>query len=182
MIQEPKKSHIIVRKAILTDVRFVKEAAAAINYAYRSEDGWTTEKDLVSGVRCSEDDLIQFIQESGRVSTLFFAFEGNTETVVGTIQIHSNKDHPKDAKVALFSVSPSYQSRGIGGKLIRAAMEEMKNLGFEYATLQVLENRPEILNWYKKLGFIEMGEPVPFVRPDLLIMKDLRLLNLKKPL
>lgn len=113
---------------------------------------------------------------------MLFAFEGNTETVVGTIQIHPSQDHPKEAKVALFSVSPAQQSRGIGGKLIRAAMEEMKTLGFEYITLQVLENRPEILNWYKKLGFIETGELVPFVRPDLLIVKDLRFLNLKKPL
>lgn len=38
----------------------------------------------------------------------------------------------------------------------------MKILRFEYATMHVLENRLDILPWYKKLGFTETGERIPF--------------------
>jgi hypothetical protein len=36
MTQEPEKKDIIVRKALHSDIKLVKEATAAINYAYRS--------------------------------------------------------------------------------------------------------------------------------------------------
>lgn len=128
--------------------------------------------------------MTKFIDENGKPNTLLFAFEqvGNTESVVGTVQIQPSEEHPNEAEVGLFSVSPTHQSCGIGGKLVRAAMEEMKILGFEYATMHVLENRPEILTWYKKLGYTETGERIPFVWPEMLKVKDLHFLTLKKPL
>jgi hypothetical protein len=37
MTQEPEKKDIIVRKALLSDIKLVKETTTAINFAYRSE-------------------------------------------------------------------------------------------------------------------------------------------------
>ncbi|KAG0740944.1 hypothetical protein G6F57_011109 [Rhizopus arrhizus] len=86
------------------------------------------------------------------------------------------------AEVGLFSVSPYEQSRGIGGQLVRAALTEMKEMGMTHAIMHVLENRPEILKWYKKLGFEETGERVPFIWPEQLKIDGLHFLVLKKAL
>lgn len=104
------------------------------------------------------------------------------ETVIGTLQIQATEGNKEEAEIGLFSVSPAYQSRGVGGRLIRAAFEHMKSLGFKVATIHVIENRTEILVWYRKLGFEETGERIPFIWPVLLKVKDLHFLTLKKRL
>lgn len=174
MVQVP----ITVRLVGPSDLKNVKEATAVVNNAYRSEGGWTTEQHIVSGERCTEKDMTEYIAENGKPNTLLFAFEN--DTIVGTVQIQPNHEAPNEAEVGLFSVSPLHQSRGIGGKLIRQAMSEMKTLGFDTAVMHVLENRPEILSWYKKLGFEETGERIPFIWPEMLKVKDLHFLTLKK--
>ncbi|KAI8326697.1 acyl-CoA N-acyltransferase [Choanephora cucurbitarum] len=172
---------IFVRKALPSDIKYVQEATKTVNAAYRSEGGWTTEKDIVGGLRCTEEDMKHFVEESGQPNTLLFAFD--EETVVGTLQIQPMKSEEKEAEIGLLSVSPLYQSRGIGGKLIRQALIEMQQLGFTFAVMHVLENRPEILSWYRKLGFSETGERIPFVWPEMLkVDEDLHFLTLKKPI
>lgn len=143
--------------------------------------GWTTEKDIVAGLRCTEEDMYRFVEENGQPNTLLFAFD--EEKVVGTLLIQPNQNGEKEAEIGLLSVSPLYQSRGIGGKLIRQAFVEMQQLGFTHAIMHVLENRPDVLSWYKKLGFVETGERIPFIWPEMLkVDKDLHVLTLKKPI
>jgi ribosomal protein S18 acetylase RimI-like enzyme len=177
MVQAP----ISVRLAQLEDLKSVAEATTVVNNAYRAEGGWTTEADIVKGQRCTEEDMTGFIRDSGKPNTLLFAFDEDNQ-VVGTVQIQPSHEAPNEAEIGLFSVSPKHQSRGIGGRLVRQAMTEMKTLGFDTATMHVLENRPEILTWYKKLGFKETGERIPFVWPEMLKVQDLHFLTLKKPL
>ncbi|CEG75494.1 hypothetical protein RMATCC62417_10526 [Rhizopus microsporus] len=178
------QSDIIVRKATLEDLEYKASAYLTVNDAYRSKGGWTTEEDIVSGPRCTEEDIEKFIRENGNPNTLLFAIKQTNEgsSVVGTVQIQPCEDHENEAEIGLFSVSPFEQSRGIGGKLMQAAMNEMKELGFTHAVLHVLENRPDILAWYRKLGFVETGERLPFQWPEKLKIKDLHFLVMKKPL
>lgn len=176
MVQAP----ITVKVVDLNDLKYVTAATTVVNNAYRSEGGWTTEQHIVSGQRCTEEDMTKFITKNGKPNTLLFALE--QDNVVGTVQIQPSHEASSEAEVGLFSVSPLHQSRGIGGKLIRQAMSEMKILGFSTAVMHVLENRPEIISWYKKLGFQETGERIPFVWPEMLKIKDLHFLTLKKAL
>lgn len=177
MVQAP----ITVRLANIEDLKFVAEATTVVNNAYRAEGGWTTEADIVKGQRCTEQDMTNHIKDSGKPNTLLFAFDENNQ-VVGTIQIQPSHESPKEAEIGLFSVSPLHQSGGIGGRLVRQAMTEMKTLGFDTAVMHVIENRTEILTWYKKLGFKETGERIPFVWPEMLKIHGLHFLTLKKPL
>ncbi|KAI7899031.1 acyl-CoA N-acyltransferase [Cokeromyces recurvatus] len=171
---------VYIRKATITDIRYKEEAAKVVNTAYRTEEGWTTEKNYVEGERITVDNMERCIRDSGSPNTLFFAFE--EDQVIGTVQIQPLKDQPEVAEIGLFSVSPMFQSRGIGGRLIRTAIEEMKAMGFKEALLHVLENRSSIITWYKKLGFAETGERIPFIWPELLKIKDLHFVILKKSL
>ncbi|CAO3668806.1 unnamed protein product [Rhizopus stolonifer] len=172
------QSDIIVRRATLDDLKRVEEACQVINQAYRTKGGWTTE-DFVNGQRLMEQDMIPFIEKNGTPYTLLFAMD--SDQIVGTIQIQP-LSNGTEAEVGLFSVSPTQQSRGIGGKLVQAALLEMKEMKFTNAVMRVLENRPEILAWYKKLGFLETGERVPFIWPEKLQIPGLQFLVLKKSL
>lgn len=176
MVQAP----ITVRVVELNDLKHVSAASIVVNNAYRSEGGWTTEKDIVGGQRCTDQDITKFIKENGKPNTTLFAFEN--DNVVGTVQIQPSHESPNEAEIGLFSVSPLHQSRGIGGKLVRQAMSEMSTLGFDTAVMHVLENRPELISWYKKLGFEESGERIPFVWPEMLKVKDVHFLTIKKSL
>ena len=82
--------------------------------------------------------------------------------------------------LGLFAVLPSYQSKGIGGKLVRAALSHIKDeWKCERCVIWVLENRPELLKWYEKMGFRWNGETRPFVFPDLLMERaEFRVLEL----
>ncbi|KAI7899021.1 acyl-CoA N-acyltransferase [Cokeromyces recurvatus] len=175
---------LCIRKVTPSDIQYAEQATNVVNKAYRSEGGWTTEMDIVGGERCTVKDMIDFINTSGKPNTLLFALE--EDQVIGTVQIQCSITSEKEevaAEIGLFSVTPTHQSRGIGGQLIRAALVEMQTQGFHFAIMHVLENRPEILRWYKKLGFIETGERVPFVWPEMLkVKKDLCFLTLKKEL
>lgn len=146
--------------------------------------GWTTEKHIVNGERVTLEDLEKAVKESGGRTTLLYAFDrvGDVDIVIGTLQIQPDEKNPEEAEIGLFSVNPAYQSRGIGGRLIRTSFEKMKELGYSRAVIHVLENRPELLAWYRKLGFVETGERIPFVWPELLKIKDLHFLTLKKDL
>ncbi|KAI9243599.1 acyl-CoA N-acyltransferase [Sporodiniella umbellata] len=172
---------IVVRKVSLEDLKFAKDAALVVNQAYRSKGGWTTEEDYVDGLRCSDEDMEGFIRKSGSPNTLLFAMEQD-ESVVGTVQLQISEEHPLEAEVGLFSVSPFKQSKGIGAKLLNAALKEMKAQNMTHAKMHVLENRPEILVWYKKMGFVETGERIPFVWPEKLKVSGLHFLVLKKAL
>ncbi|KAI9256449.1 acyl-CoA N-acyltransferase [Phascolomyces articulosus] len=179
------ESTIFVREVILDDLKHNETVHAVINGAYRSEGGWTTEKDLVSGERVNIDDVEKFVRENGKPNTLLYAFDtsgaSGEETVVGTIQLQPSADG-QEAELGLFAVSPTMQSRGVGGRLVRSGFERMKELGFKVAMIHVLETRVEILNWYRKLGFKETGERIPFVWPEMLKVKDVCFITLKKDL
>ncbi|KAG0172284.1 hypothetical protein DFQ28_005431 [Apophysomyces sp. BC1034] len=183
MVQDTSR-HIFVREVTLDDLKHSTAAHRIINSAYRADKagGWTTESHIVGGERASVEDVEGYVRDQGKPNVLLYAFQrvDGSDVLVGTVQIQPESD--SEAEVGLFAVDPQLQSCGIGGKLIRAALDKMKVLGFEAAVMHVLENRPEILKWYSKLGFEETGERVPFVWPENLKIKDLHFLVLKKKL
>ncbi|CAO3621215.1 unnamed protein product [Cunninghamella blakesleeana] len=180
MVQD-NSINIIVRKVVVEDLVNKLQIQKVVNAAYRAEGGWTTEKDLVQGERATTEDIEKCIQDEINIMLLAIEKKGDQEErVVGTIQIqHDNKE---EAELGLFSVEPTLQSKGIGGKLVRAAFEEMKERGYKRAVMHVIEVRTEILAWYKKLGFEPTGERIPFVWPELLKIPDTHFITLKRAL
>ncbi|KAI9475501.1 MAG: acyl-CoA N-acyltransferase [Benjaminiella poitrasii] len=171
---------ICVRKVSPSETQYTEESVKVVNAAYRSDGGWTSEKDCVNGARVTTEMMETMIRTNGSPNTLLLAFDEGQ--VVGTIQIQPYEEYPGEAEIGLFSVSPNHQSRGIGGRLMQTALAEMKTMGFKYAVLHVLENRSDVLTWYNKLGFVETGERIPFVWPESLKIKDLKFIVLKKAL
>lgn len=120
------------------------------------------------------------------------AFDSETNLPLGTLQLDPAEHYPdfgeykaegynctheetvpKDQQifVGLFSVDPLQQSRGIGRKLVDEALRYSKeHMGRKQVVVYVIMQRPELVAWYKKLGFVDYGEKVPF--PDASLVKQ----------
>jgi ribosomal protein S18 acetylase RimI-like enzyme len=142
------------------------------------------------GYLVSEERItLQGLEDSlnDKTHPVLIAFDSDTGHPLGTVQLEPAESYsdlgeykgegyspeykeplPLDQQVflGLFSVDPSQQSRGIGRKLVEAALrhakEEMKR---SQCVVYVLHMRSELISWYKKLGFVNYGEKAPF--PDM---------------
>ncbi|KAI8576507.1 hypothetical protein K450DRAFT_291392 [Umbelopsis ramanniana AG] len=171
---------VYIREVTPQDMQLKDEIKQVVNAAYRSEGGWTTESKIVAGERATMEEIEKAIQCNRAPNILLLAFM--SDEVVGTVQVQHNEGDD-EAEIGLFSVSPKRQSGGIGGKLIREALRMIKeDLHYKHACVHVLENRTDILAWYRKLGFKETGERVAFVWPEKLLVSDLHFLTLKMEL
>ncbi|KAG0208069.1 hypothetical protein BGX28_000889 [Mortierella sp. GBA30] len=197
-----KKASVVVRLAKPEDEAHINEIHSVINRAYRSEGGWTTEAHLVKEERITIEDLRLALAD--KVNPLLLAFDSESGQPLGTLQLEPAEHYPdfgeyknegyaptyvetvpKDQQVflGLFSVDPSQQSRGIGRKLVEAALDhsenEMKRL---QCVVYVLYMRDELIAWYKKLGFVDHGEKVPFPDVNKIKHEDTHFSVLRLPL
>ncbi|KAI8066872.1 acyl-CoA N-acyltransferase [Gongronella butleri] len=178
MVQE---SSIIVRQATPEDLVIAHEIEKVINEAYCKEGGWTGEHQFVTGLRMNAEELSKTILDTSQ--PLYLAIDTVQGRVVGTVQLSHERVPPGEAEVRLLSVDHAYQSKGIGGKLVRMCMDEMRRHGNRTAVMHLFEGRDELLAWYeKKLGFQRTGGFLPFPKPEILIDKSSKFIALKKDL
>ncbi|KAG0370459.1 hypothetical protein BGZ54_006235 [Gamsiella multidivaricata] len=174
-----KKASVLVRLATAEDEAQISQIHSVINRAYRS----------VSEERITVDELKAALID--KVNPLLLAFDSETGQPLGTLQLEPAEHYPdfgeykregfvptyieslpKDQQIflGLFSVDPSQQSRGIGRKLVEAGLLHAKeNMKRTQCIVYVLYMRDELIGWYKKLGFVDYGEKVPF--PDVSRLK-----------
>lgn len=81
---------------------------------------------------------------------LFFVAEENNQ-IIGTI-IAGFDGH----RGWLYSLAlhPQHRRKGIGSKLVKKAIEELKKLGCLKVNLQINSDNDEVVEFYKKNGFI----------------------------
>ena len=66
------------------------------------------------------------------------------------------------AHLAQLSVHPDAMRQGIGSALVRAAMREARQLGYDRLSLTTYRDLPWNGPFYARLGFVETTEPEPF--------------------
>lgn len=87
------------------------------------------------------------------------------------------------AELGLFAVHPGLQSRGLGGRLLEAQAEHLREAGIEILMIRVLQSRPELHAWYERHGFVRTGASVPFAgNPDWLQVEGLGMDVMERPL
>lgn len=144
-----------------------------VNSAYRGESsraGWTTEADLIAGeVRIDMPSLQEvFAMEGSHV--LVYQKEGQ---IIGCVNLQNKKEY---LYLGMFSVSPLYQNAGIGKKLLKAAEEVADQLQLSKIRMSVIAVRDELIAWYKRNGYVDTGERIPF-QEDGMSGKHLRVLE-----
>jgi GNAT superfamily N-acetyltransferase len=145
-----------VTKAVLADV---PQLNVLVNSAYRGEtskQGWTTEADLLDGMRIDEEMLTEYFNDEN------IAILKNTDgngIINGCVYLEVRR--PK-LYVGMFSVSPALQGKGIGRDLLLAAEEQAKQLDIHTLSMTVISIRHELIDWYKRRGYRPTGEMLPF--------------------
>jgi ribosomal protein S18 acetylase RimI-like enzyme len=147
---------MLITKATLTDV---PELYILINSAYRGETskkGWTTEANLLDGLRIDEETLTGYFEEP---NIIILKNTDEAGQITGSVYLEVRKIK---LYVGMFSVSPLLQNNGIGRDLLLAAEAYAKQLNCHTLTMTVISTRHELINWYERRGFKATGEILPF--------------------
>ncbi|MCU1529991.1 MAG: GCN5-related N-acetyltransferase [Frondihabitans sp.] len=169
------------RPAVLSDSDAV---VALVTAAYRgdaSRAGWTTEADLLDGPRIDAELLAaDLANPNGRV---ILGFDGDhLVSCCNLLRLDETRGY-----FGMFAVSPIRQGGGIGKEVLaeadRIARDEWQ---LETLEMTVLEQRPELIAFYERRGFVRTGEFSPFPygeeRFGLPRRDDLRMVVLRKSL
>jgi len=153
-------------KAELVDAEGITKL---VNQAYRGElsrKGWTTEADLLDGVRTTTAEIAKLIKGD----TSFIVIGVINDEIVATItcQLQPLAGH-STAHFGMIAVKPTLQNKGYGKQLIQAA-EAMTKRAWQVVGyhLSVISLREEAIAFYERLGYAQTGESEPFPeQPDL---------------
>ncbi|HCW08378.1 MAG TPA: GNAT family N-acetyltransferase [Cytophagales bacterium] len=146
----------MISRATIADV---PELNRLVNSAYRgdsSRQGWTTEADLLDGTRTDEEAIREFFNEPKSIILKFV----EDEKIVGCVRL---VQHDNSIYLGMFAVDPTLQNKGIGKKILIAAEEEAKKQNCNAIDMTVISVRKELIDWYKRNGYVEVGEKKPMV-------------------
>ncbi len=150
-----------------------------INSAYRGESakqGWTTESDLIGGLRTDEQHLTEIMTAPG---TTFLKYLDEDNTIIACIRLQKQADK---LYLGMLTVSPTLQAKGIGKQLLQAADEHARRESYRAIFMTVFSVRPELIAWYERHGYRKTGEVIPFQPNEKfeIVTRDLEFLVLEK--
>ncbi|GAB4032945.1 GNAT family N-acetyltransferase [Spirosoma gilvum] len=129
-----------------------------VNSAYRGESskkGWTTEADLLGGIRTDEQGLKAMLQNP-KATILTYLEDGQ---LMGCVYLETKED---ELYLGMLTVSPEAQANGIGRKLLEAAEQYARAQQCQAVTMTVITVRQELIAWYERRGYQSTGETKPF--------------------
>lgn len=150
-----------------------------INSAYRGEgskQGWTTEADLIQGLRTDKDNLAEVINDP---ATTFLKYTNEEGQIIGCIRLQHQQDR---LYLGMLTVSPALQAQGLGKKLLKAADELALAKNCRSIFMTVFSVRPELIAWYERHGYQKTGKVIPFEHNEKfeIVAQKLEFLELEK--
>ncbi len=145
-----------ISKASIGDV---VDLLPLINSAYRGETsrlGWTTEADLLDGIRIDQKSLKDMLSNSD--STLLKV--ENNKTIIGCVYL---KKEDNKLYLGMLTVMPTLQNNGIGKMLLLEAENQALVFGCSIIYMRVITDRIELIEWYLRQGFHATGNTEPFI-------------------
>ncbi len=141
------------------DQENIPELTKLINSAYRGESskkGWTTEADLLDGLRTNETSLHEMFRKPG--ATILIAKDANDQ-LTGCVYLQQQTGQ---LYLGMLTVAPDTQAKGIGSQLLQAAENYAIEQNCHSIIMTVIDVRYELIDWYKRKGFQPTGETKPF--------------------
>ena len=129
-----------------------------VNIAYRGEaskKGWTTEADLLGGIRTDIDSLRRLLEQPD--SVILTCRE--EPKLIGCVYLHKQENK---MYLGMLTVSPELQDRGIGKELLKVAEAYALTKSCFYMVMTVITLRNELIKWYQRRGYRDTGERKPF--------------------
>ena len=159
-------SPLSFRRATIQDAQAITDL---VNSAYRGEtskQGWTTEADLLDGLRTTPQEIRQLI--TGQDSILLLCYRD--AMLAGSVHIQKQGNQ---AYIGMFVVRPDMQGAGIGKQLLEEA-ETLARKAWEVNSyvMLVIIFRHELIAFYERRGYRRTGQLSEFpVNPALWIPK-----------
>lgn len=152
-----------------------------INSAYRGESakqGWTTESDLIQGLRTDEENLGEIFKDP---HTIFLKYCNEAGQVIACVRLQQQQDR---LYLGMLTVSPTLQAQGLGKKMLAKAEEIAATKGCRSIFMQVFSVRHELIAWYERHGYQKTGEVIPFKHNEKfeIVTQELEFLILEKRL
>lgn len=164
-------------KAELVDAEPV---AKLINTAYRGEvsrKGWTTEADLLDGLRTTTAEVAKMINRDDAFILIGVVQDEIVATVSCELQVIAFKH---TVHFGMIAVKPTLQNKGHGKGLIYAAemmtKREWRVAGYHIAVISL---RHELIEFYERLGYERTGEFQTFPENATLWQSKVEGLNLQ---
>lgn len=148
-----------IRKAQLSDI---PEIENLVNNAYRgdySRKGWTTEADLLGGIRTDSEKIGELIADKNSIILVFL----QNGTIQGCVNLISENEI---LYLGMLTVNPILQNSGIGKKILRYVEDYAIEKNFASIEMTVISKRQELISWYERKGFQLTGEKRPFPAND----------------
>ena len=137
----------------------IQSLDSLVNSAYRGESskkGWTTEADLLDGLRIDPATLKKLINEP---ESVILKYTGDTGLLEGCVYL---KQKSNQLYLGMLTVSPNLQGKGIGKKLLEAAEKHALKIGSHSIIMTVISVRQELIAWYQRQGYHLTGTTEPF--------------------
>lgn len=134
-----------------------------VNSGYRgnaSRKGWTTEADLLDGIRTDEDGLKKMMQQQETVILKYI----EDDKLLGCVYL---KKENNKMYLGMLTVFPELQNKGIGKILLAASEDYAKANNCNAVFMTVISRRTELIDWYNKRGYINTGKTKPFPKDDI---------------
>ena len=141
----------------------VPKLVELVNSAYRGESskkGWTTEADLLGGIRTDEDAMKEMVLQADAAVLKYVDEESK---INGCVYL---KKQDKSLYLGMLTVRPDIQAQGIGKNLLNAAEDYAKELGLNSIIMTVISVRHELIDWYRRRGYQLTGERKAFPSSD----------------
>lgn len=137
----------------------IQEISNLINLTYSGysgKKGWTTEADLLSGQKVTPKAIGEILSNPNKK---ILVSRGN-KLLLGCVFLEKRD---KSIYLSALTVNPNFQRKNIGSKLLSSS-ETFSSLFWKIYNIEmtVLNQRHELLEWYKKRGYKDFGLRLPF--------------------
>ncbi len=167
---------------VKAEIQDAGRIATLVNSAYRGEfskQGWTTEADLLAGLRTDTEEILRLILTD---DSMFLLCRAKAE-LIGSVHVQKQG---KQVCLGMLAVSPLLQGKGIGKQLLETAEQAAQEIWtVNKSVMTVIACRNELIAFYERRGYRRTGVSKEFpVHPELWTAKvaDLRLEILEKDL
>ncbi len=150
-------------KILPADSNDIPALVTLVNSAYRGESskkGWTTEADLLGGIRTDENSLSAMINKPGACMLIC---RDENKGLTGCVYL---QNQGSSMYLGMLTVSPELQNAGIGKQLLAAATSYAKEQSCRTISMTVISVRHELIAWYERHGYHKTGETKPFPATD----------------
>ena len=145
-----------IRFARISDLSAIEQL---VNSAYRGESsrkGWTTEADLLDGIRTHQQQLTEQITADDSV---MLVITDTNDYIIACVYL---QDKNPLLYLGMLTVQPNLQAAGTGKKLLAASEAYAQWLGRTGIQMTVISVRHELIAWYQRRGYRLTGEKMPF--------------------